>query len=71
MRLRILVLAALIAAAPVLLAQRPAWQPGPEDLTLHLWPHGAPGEPAHPAPEVNTPRSTNVLPTAARRASPK
>jgi acetyl esterase/lipase len=53
MRFRLLVLAALIAAAPALLAQSPAWQPAPGHLTLHLWPHGAPGEPPHPAPEVN------------------
>lgn len=54
MRLRLLALAALIAAAPALLAQSPAWQPAPGHITLHLWPNGAPGEPPHPAPEVNT-----------------
>jgi acetyl esterase/lipase len=53
MRLRILALAALIAAAPALLAQKPAWQPAPGHPTLHLWPHGAPGDSPHPAPEVN------------------
>ena len=53
MRLRLLALAAIFAATPALLAQSTAWQPAPGHITLYLWPHGAPGEPAHPAPEVN------------------
>ena len=61
MRIRILALAALIAAAPALVAQKSAWQPAPGHLTLHLWPHGAPGEPPHPAPEVNTTTSKDNL----------
>ncbi len=62
MRLRLLVIAALVAVTPVLLAQKPAWQPAPGHITLHLWPHGAPGEPPHPAPEVNaTTPSDNLV----------
>ena len=53
MRLRLLALAALLAVTPVLLAQSPVWQPPPGHITLQLWPHGAPGEPPHPPPEVN------------------
>jgi acetyl esterase/lipase len=37
-----------------LCAQTPAWQPAPGHLTLDLWPHGAPGAVASPAPEVDT-----------------
>lgn len=54
MRLRLLAITVFFAVAPMLGAQTPAWQPAPGHLTLHLWPHGAPGEAAHPAPEVNT-----------------
>lgn len=62
MRFRLLSLVALIAAAPVLLAQTsqvtqatqtPVWQPPATLTTLYLWPNGAPGEPTHPAPETN------------------
>jgi acetyl esterase/lipase len=35
-------------------AQEPAWQPAPGHTTLKLWPHGAPGAPANPGPEVDT-----------------
>jgi acetyl esterase/lipase len=52
--MRLLLAAALLALSPALFAQSPAWSPAPGHITLHLWPHGAPGEPAHPAPEVNT-----------------
>jgi acetyl esterase/lipase len=44
----------LAAAAAALLAQKPAWQPAAGSLTLPLWPSGAPGAPANPAPEVDT-----------------
>src|SRR3984957_5532913 len=35
-------------------AQKPAWQPAPGHTTLNLWPHGAPGTQANPAPEIDT-----------------
>jgi len=38
----------------MLCAQTPAWQPAPGHLSLDLWPHGAPGAGASPAPEVDT-----------------
>ena len=36
-----------------LLAQQPAWQPAPGNLTLDVWPHGAPGAALSASPEVN------------------
>jgi acetyl esterase/lipase len=35
-------------------AQQPAWQPPPGNVTLNLWPHGAPGAQPNSPPEVNT-----------------
>jgi len=35
-------------------AQQPAWQPAPGNVTLNLWPHGAPGAQPNSPPEVNT-----------------
>ena len=62
MRLHLLAIATLLTLTPALFAQSPAWQPAPGHLTLHLWPHGAPGEAPHPPAEVNltTPRSGRV-----------
>ncbi|MGB9465464.1 MAG: alpha/beta hydrolase, partial [Candidatus Acidiferrum sp.] len=37
-----------------LFAQEPAWQAAPGHTTLDVWPHGAPGAPANPAPEIDT-----------------
>ena len=47
-------LAAAAAISTSLLAQKPAWQPAPGHTTLALWPHGAPGAPSNPAPEIDT-----------------
>lgn len=49
---RLLLLVA--AAAAGLSAQEPAWQPAAGNLTLSLWPNGAPGAQPNPAPEVDT-----------------
>lgn len=54
MCMRLLLAATLIVFSPALFAQSPAWSPGPGHITLHLWPHGAPGEPTNDLPEVNT-----------------
>src|ERR1700722_7936251 len=35
-------------------AQNPPCQPAPGHPTLNLWPHGAPGTQANPAPEIDT-----------------
>ena len=35
-------------------AQTPGWPPSPGHTTLEIWPHGAPGAPANPAPEGDT-----------------
>ncbi len=53
MRLRLFALAALIALTSNLFAQSPVWQPPANLITLHLWPHRAPGETAHSAAEAN------------------
>ena len=47
-------LSAIVLLSATLFAQKPAWQPAPGHLTLNLWPHGAPGEAANSAPEVDT-----------------
>lgn len=47
-------LSAIVLLSASLFAQKPAWQPAPGHLTLNLWPHGAPGEAAISAPEVDT-----------------
>ena len=46
----------LVAAAicTSLYAQKPAWQPAPGLTTFAIWPHGAPGAAANPAPEADT-----------------
>ncbi len=43
----------LVISSFQLLAQQPAWQPAPGNLTIDLWPHGAPGAPLNAGPEVN------------------
>ncbi|MES2221363.1 MAG: alpha/beta hydrolase [Acidobacteriota bacterium] len=50
----LLMVCIFLFAAATLLAQTPAWQPGPGHVTLHLWPKGAPDAIANPAPEVDT-----------------
>src|SRR5271155_4166040 len=37
-----------------LFAQKSPWPPAASHTTLELWPHGAPGAPANPAPEGDT-----------------
>jgi acetyl esterase/lipase len=61
MRNCFLIFSAAIVLSCVLLAQQPAWQPPPGHLTLDLWPHGAPGEPPNPKPEVNTTTAKDPL----------
>ncbi|HEV2380824.1 MAG TPA: alpha/beta hydrolase [Terriglobia bacterium] len=53
MRKRPLLLAA-IGICSTLFAQKPAWQPASGHTTLTIWPHGAPGAPPSPAPEIDT-----------------
>lgn len=53
MRKRPLLLAA-VGICSTLFAQKPAWQPAPGHTTLTIWPHGAPGAPPNPAPEIDT-----------------
>ena len=47
-------LVGFVMLTTTLCPQTPAWQPAPGHLTLDLWPHGAPGAVASPAPEVDT-----------------
>ena len=57
-----LILCAAIAATTVNAnGQKPAWQPAPGHTTLPLWPNGAPGAAANPAPEVDTTKPTDNL----------
>ena len=59
-------LATLLIAAPIFLfAQKPAWPPSSDHLTIHLWPKGAPGAQAATRPEGDTSRP-NSGPTAGR-----
>jgi len=44
-------IAAVVGLSPSLLAQ---WPPAPGHTTLEVWPHGAPGAAANPAPEGDT-----------------
>lgn len=44
----------LSALAPAMVAQKAAWAPPAGDITLHLWPNGAPGAAAATGPEVDT-----------------
>jgi acetyl esterase/lipase len=57
-----LILCAAIAISAVSAkAQKPAWQPAPGHITLPLWPNGAPGAAANPAPEIDTTKPTDNL----------
>jgi acetyl esterase/lipase len=57
-----LLLCAVIAASLVGAgAQKPAWQPAPGHITLSLWPNGAPGAPANPAPEIDATKPSDNL----------
>src|ERR1700760_3938337 len=47
-----LLFAALLAASTCL-AQTSPWPPGPDHVTMPLWPHGAPGAQPAPGPEGN------------------
>ena len=53
MRKRLLFLAAVVISVNVF-SQKPAWQPAPGQITIPLWPHGAPGAQSNPGPEVDT-----------------
>ncbi len=44
----------LVGISSNLSAQQPGWPPAPGHVTLNVWPHGAPGAPANPAPEGDT-----------------
>lgn len=61
MRNRLSTLAILLLASLPAFAQKPAWQPAPGHLTLSLWPNGAPGAAAKPAPEVDTTTAKDAL----------
>lgn len=54
MRHFLIFLAVLASSPPNLFAQTPGWPPSPGHTTLEIWPHGAPGAPANPAPEGDT-----------------
>jgi acetyl esterase/lipase len=51
MRFRLLLPTAVFLAASCLLSQTPAWPPGPEHVTLPLWPNAAPDAHQVPGPE--------------------
>jgi acetyl esterase/lipase len=54
MRKRFMLVLAVAATALAAAAQSSGWPPPANLTTLPLWPHGAPGAPANPAPEGNT-----------------
>jgi acetyl esterase/lipase len=54
----LLVVAVSGASTSLFAQQKPAWQPASGHLTLPLWPKGAPGAPADPAPEVEVDTTT-------------
>jgi len=47
-------LVVLFGISASLFAQKSPWPPAASHTTLELWPHGAPGAPANPAPEGDT-----------------
>ena len=52
----------LVMAAPVgMFAQGTAWQPAPGRTQMKIWPNGAPGVAANPAPEMDMTKSTDNL----------
>jgi acetyl esterase/lipase len=57
----LLTIAAAVALSASLFAQNAAWQPAPGQLTLNIWPHGAPGASASVAPEVDTTNAKDDL----------
>jgi acetyl esterase/lipase len=61
MRQRLFVLAVFASISTNLFAQKPAWPPASDHVTLQLWPHGAPGVPPNPAPETDTTTSKDHL----------
>jgi acetyl esterase/lipase len=50
----VLLLFAIVFSSSSLLAQKPAWEPGPGHPTLPLWPQAAPGARPNPGPEIDT-----------------
>jgi acetyl esterase/lipase len=50
----VLLLFAIVFSSSSLLAQKPAWEPGPGHPTLPLWPQVAPGARPNPGPEIDT-----------------
>ena len=50
----LLLLLAIAAISPSLLAQQSGWPPSPSHTTLSIWPHAAPGANPNPAPEADT-----------------
>jgi acetyl esterase/lipase len=57
----LLTIAAAVALTASLFAQKTATQPAPGQLTLNIWPHGAPGAAASVAPEVDTTNAKDDL----------
>lgn len=45
---------AVVGLSASTFAQKPAWPPSSDHTTLEIWPHGAPGVAANPAPEADT-----------------
>jgi acetyl esterase/lipase len=58
---RFFLFAVVAAISTNLPAQAPAWPPAPGHATLTIWPHGAPGAPPSPAPEIDTTTSKDHL----------
>jgi acetyl esterase/lipase len=58
---RLFVLAIFASISTSLFAQKPAWPPASDHITLQLWPHGAPGAPPNPAPETDTTTSNDHM----------
>jgi acetyl esterase/lipase len=56
-----LLFVAIVAFSNPLLAQNPAWEPGPGHLTLPIWPHGAPPGQPYPGDEYNATNDKDAL----------
>lgn len=54
MRMDVVVSAVVAMASIQLVAQKPAWQPPAEHLTMPIWPDGAPGAVANAPAEIDT-----------------
>jgi acetyl esterase/lipase len=58
---KLILITAVVVISSTSFAQQQAWQPAPGHITVDLWPHGAPGGQANPAPEVNESTAKDII----------